>query len=317
MAGMNAFPALRDLRRIRREEIEPTLRFVAEQVRGYGITLDILRDGLMGSAGKQDDSGDLDIVLDAAAFPRGILWDLTAAVTHVHPEVYIETRQLPGDLLITAWPVVASWSPDGTVVFGEGRVQIDLFWGHAEWMKFTHWSPGRDRSPYPGVMINAALHQYGHLHPIYSLSDRHGPVAVIEWYLDLLQGIQPTWKLRKQPGQDPGVVDPDTWETQCPAGDVFRMTRTGLIRDPDVAVRLLFGDGVTRADIATFEGLWAVIERLHSTANDHLGPAHCGRGASPAVIKAHLITYLVSRTPLKKLYTAAEMAALPVWAHVD
>jgi hypothetical protein len=289
--GLNTFDHP-EMRRIRREEIDPTLRYIGSILAPLGITHEVLSSGTMGSTGKQDTSGDIDVALDWDRFPKGILWDVVKSLPQ---DILVETRQIPGNCLITGWPIVSHW--DNGPVFAGGRTQLDLIWGEIRWLKFIFRSPGRDRSPYPGAMINSTLHQLGHLFPIWEYQDAKGAHARIEWHLDFAMGLQPSWKYEKQPGQTPGPVDPDFLETRYPTCP--RIPRTGLMREPEVICRILLGETITPQDIETFEQLWAILST--KWPNDL------------RKIKHHMVKYLITRTPLKKIYTWETMTELEIW----
>ncbi len=74
--GGNAFKEL-SLQRIKRENINFTLAYVADNL---PISFDYMVENLLGSAGKQADSGDLDIALDDETYSKQTLRDIADIV---------------------------------------------------------------------------------------------------------------------------------------------------------------------------------------------------------------------------------------------
>jgi len=147
LMGGNAFKQL-DVRRIKRVDIDSTLRYVSQHLSGTGMTFEYMKENLMGSAGKQADSGDLDVAVDEDKFNKKTLSTIAQATrSHLGDDIYANTKTLKGGQIQTAWPI--NGNP------AEGYVQVDFIIGKLEWLKFSHWSPGKDNSPYKGVWISA------------------------------------------------------------------------------------------------------------------------------------------------------------------
>ncbi len=253
--GGNAFKTL-NLSRIKREDINATLQYVSANL---DIPHDYMIQNLLGSAGKQADSGDLDIALDDTLYTKQSLRDIADKVRTAYGNEYVKTKTLKGGQIQTVWHIVS------VPMLGE-LVQVDFILGNADWLKFTHYSPGLDRSPYKGVFVSQCLGVLAKMKRDWTYpegaikDDREWEVS---WAYNLEKGLRRRWRSRKQPDQNLSEVDPDWFETNCPVVPP-RFIRTGYISDPQEAVRLLLGNGILPSHIETFEQLWDVLKRTRS-----------------------------------------------------
>lgn len=275
--GGNAFkdPKVNELvTRIKREEIDPTLHFIAGLLKIPNIDYEYLKSHMMGSTGKQADSGDIDIAVNAEqpyrpfmpklviAFPKSVLNNIAAIVKQKLGDQYVVTSGLPAGQLNTAIPIMGK--------IANGLVQVDFIHGDADWLKFSHFSPGKDVSPYKGVWISTMLGVLAKMkkiwqwpqHDVEKPTDR---LARAGWSYDLEQGLKISAKAQKKSGMGMSEMDPDEWESyvgkKWPESNPPRLPRVGYIKTPDDVVRILIGDGVTPKHIQTFEDLWNVVKR--------------------------------------------------------
>ena len=252
--GGNAFPRL-DLRRVRRDQLVPTVKYLVDTLDFPGFTFEYAMDNLMGSAGKQDDSGDLDFAMNNMA-PRFVgqadlpvfsLRALARRCREVLPNEQMSTKTLNGGQFQTAWPLCG----DPT----NGYAQCDFLSGDPEWLKFSHFSPGKDNSPWKGVFIST---MYGVLakrlkdFEAFVDNDPEGVrLARVGWHFDLEKGLHRKWKMQRRVGQGVAVVDPDDLETRfaaCP-----RLPRLGYLTNPTVVLSVLFEEHTEHKDVDTFE----------------------------------------------------------------
>lgn len=297
--GGNAFPSL-DLRRIKREDIAPTIDLIAQTLNSFGITKEYIMNHLMGSVNKQADSGDIDIALDNSKFSKETLIKISDIIRQKYGNEYVQTKTLPGGQIQTVW-VIAN-DP------AKGLIQVDFILGNPDWLKFSHHSPGLDRSPYKGVWISTMLGVLAKLQKDYELWDE-GPqndpkqqIARVGWSYDLEKGLQRQWRLRKRPGERMGKADPDEWETKLPATPK-RFGRVGYINTPTDVVRILLGDNVTPDDIDTFEKLWQVIK--HRSAEGILPPID--------EIKQRFAQALVKSSAVKQMKNVNDVLTDPIF----
>ena len=254
--GGNAFPRL-DLRRVRRDQVKPSVEFLVDKMAYPGFTLEYAMDSLMGSVGKQDDSGDLDFVLNnkPARFvgepelPVFNLRGFARRMREVLPPEQMSTKTLNGGQFQSAWPVCG----DPAL----GYVQCDFLEGDPEWMKFSHFSPGKDNSPWKGVFMST---MYGvmakRLKDFEAFVDNDPEkdrLARVGWHFDLEKGLHRKWKMQRRVGQGVSVVDPDEVETRFP--DCPRLPRLGYLTNPTVVLSVLFGTHVEHSEVDTFEKL--------------------------------------------------------------
>jgi hypothetical protein len=255
--GGNAFPRL-DLRRIERQYIIPTLWYVVESLEVEGFTLQYARDNLMGSAGKQGTSGDLDFAVNTKesrfygepTLPLFDLRGIAARAREVLPEGHVQTRHLAGGQLQTAWHIAGDVSL--------GQVQVDFIAGDPQWLKFSHWSPGKDVSPWKGVLNSTMLGVLAKTNKDFELRDAEGEqCARIGWHFDLERGLHRKWKLRLREGHGMTEVAPDYFETHV--NNAPHVAKLGYITDPTSVLSILFRTHTEHQDVLTFE---SIVERV-------------------------------------------------------
>lgn len=271
MMGGNAFPRL-DLRRIKREQLEPTVRFVCEQMNYPGFTFEYAWDNMMGSAGKQDDSGDLDFAMNTkvARFvgePELPVFDLRAFARRMRellPDEQMSTKTLNGGQFQSAWPVCGDASL--------GYVQCDFLAGDPEWLKFSHFSPGKDNSPWKGVFMSTMFGVLAKRLKEYECfvdGDPEKPrLARVGWHFDLEKGLHRKWKMQKRVGQGVAIVSADEVETRFP--DCPRLPRHGYLTNPTVVLSVLFGTETSPSEVDTFEKVVHKLKELFPEEYDDL-----------------------------------------------
>lgn len=257
--GGNAFPAL-TMVRVKREDVFPTVQFVVNALAMPGFTYEYAVNNLMGSAGKQVDSGDLDFALNnrSARFvgeddlPVFDLRAFAAKAREVLPDGHVSTKTLKGGQFQTAFPVAGDPS--------KGYVQVDFIKGDPEWLKFAHFSPGLDVSPWKGVMVSTLLGVLAKMRKDYELYDGDARVARVGLHFDLEKGLHRKWQMRKLEGQGLSLVSADEFETAMQLAP--RFTRLNYVTAPDEVLRLLFGQPVFHSEVNTFEKLVAMVQVL-------------------------------------------------------
>lgn len=239
--------------RINREDIDATLHSVADNLPIDGLDFAYLKDNLMGSAGKQPTSGDLDIAIDEERF---VLGQISNACRAYLGDEFVSYGGLKGGQLNTAWPIRGDAD--------NGRIQIDFIAGNPTWLKFSHHSPG-ENSAYRGVYISTLLGVMAKMIKDYEAfdPDTGERTARVGLRFDLERGLKRQWQLQRRKGQGISKVDPDFWETnvKMPEGELPpRFSRIGYIDDPEAVVHILL-PGITPKEIDTFEKLWAIALR--------------------------------------------------------
>jgi 8-oxo-dGTP pyrophosphatase MutT (NUDIX family) len=265
--GGNAFSNPK-LRRISRDEIVPTLKNFIQKLSYDTLDWAYVSQNIMGSAGKQADSGDLDIAMDEREFGLDDLRSIADKWRSIQGQNAVVSKHLKTGQLNLLAPIAGS----------DEFVQVDLILGPQDWLKFAHHSPGKDMSPYKGVFISTLMGVMAKLKKDYELRVPAGSlwakgddtrIAEVIWAYNLEKGINRKWRLKLKSEENLSDVDPDFWETNLQriaqkAGvelkDVPRFTRTGYVTDPVDVIRILIDDTVTPADIDTFEKLVAVVK---------------------------------------------------------
>ena len=110
-------------------DIFDTVKVVANLVEVWPETL---MDGLLGSAGKQEISGDIDLAIN----------DKLENVVEILKRNKANFKVNKG--LNCVHLLVEIRGPDRGMIIPNytGKVQVDLFFGESEWLKFSHFSAG-------------------------------------------------------------------------------------------------------------------------------------------------------------------------------
>lgn len=276
--GGNAFPHL-NLVRVKREDVLPTVKFVVDTLQVEGFTYEYAKAHLMGSAGKQADSGDLDFAMndrqarlvDEPVLPVFSLRALAARAREALPDGHVMSKTLKGGQFQTAFPVAGDPA--------KGYVQVDFVAGYPRWLMFSHFSPGLDVSPFKGVAISTLMGVLAKLRKDFE-AYRDGTFAVGEdtrgFYLendlvrervarvglhyDLEKGLYRKWQVQSRPGHGLSDVGADAFETTVSPAP--RFTRLGYVTEPEAVLALLFGHEVAVRDVDTFEKMVAVVKEF-------------------------------------------------------
>lgn len=296
--GGNAFPALKDqMTRIHRDDILPLVDRIADALAIPHLTPCYLANNLMGSALKQETSGDLDFALNnrearcvgMESQPVFRIATIAERCLAILPKGYVSTKTLPGGQFQSLWPVSGTLS---------GLVQVDFLEGSAEWLRFSHWSPGKDVSPWKGVMISTMLGVLAKMHIDWELFDEDGyRQARVGLYFHLEGGLIRRWSYRNKQNQGLRFIDPDEFETIVTPGGIQRkpmpwdtgaydltawdflsiispsefesrfpgcprFARIGYITNPEAALGMLFGVPTRRDEVDTFEKIVAHVRKV-------------------------------------------------------
>lgn len=135
--GGNAFEGTRQ---IHKSEIAGTLLAISKAVHPVPLKVSYLEKHLLGSAGKNKTSGDLDINMDEKKFS---LPELEEALILALGADNVKSR--PGNnQIFTKFPIMG----DGE---NQGFVQVDFMFGNVEWQRFSYWSPRHE----PNTTLNS------------------------------------------------------------------------------------------------------------------------------------------------------------------
>jgi hypothetical protein len=263
--GGSAFKKI-PIRRILIDEIDDTLQFFHSTINYPGFDMSYIKDSLLGSVGKQPDSGDIDIAVDNVKFP----WKEFKK----HALLSFPENQRAGNgknTLQVNFAVPIKGDPNN------GYCQIDLITGNPKWLKFTHYSPGA-ASKFKGVYMSTLLGVMAKMSVGYLEGESTNPVAKVTWAYDLEKGLRRRWMIINDRGFY-CEVEPDQWESllgshmdrgNVPKGPIPRFTRVGYIDDPSVAVSILFKDKITIEELGDFEIAFQVAKEIFANDMDQL-----------------------------------------------
>lgn len=257
--GGNAF---HNVRRIHRTEIDETIKniFFILELHNLGFDLDYMYENLMGSAKKQNDSGDLDIGVQKSplkpfstnkkCWPKSVLNDIADRASEYLGNENVYHKGIRGGQLNLAWPIAGT---------PHEKVQVDFIWGELDWLKFTHYSAGFDCSPYKGVFNSTLLAVIAKTYKEYEEFNETGlRVRRVGLKYDLEKGLHRVWERSKLRNQGHGKTTPDDFETHTPNSP--RFSRLGYVDDPETVLEILFKKPVSLDEVKTFESLWRLTQ---------------------------------------------------------
>lgn len=116
-------------RRIRKEEIPGTVTWLMQKWPEWRLNPTLnLHQAMLGSAGKSETSGDIDLNLETTAYDQA---QVARQLSKFIPDDHIKAR--PGtSQIFTAIPILG----DPT----KGYVQVDFMFGDFKWQEFSYWS---------------------------------------------------------------------------------------------------------------------------------------------------------------------------------
>jgi len=212
----------------------------------------------LGSVGKQDTSGDIDLALDINKYdPQTIHKKMVEAIGDDY-SVY------NGGTKIGSYALPVRGKEGGK------RVQTDFMYGdNVEWLKFAYYSAGGD-SKFKGVIrtilimaVGAAINEKGMDHFEYNedgeLIIRAGRTV------DLTKGFRRIFQHRPKKKKGDGYVITlksvliDKFKELFP--DIEIKGDSVIIDDPKTVVQLLFGQDTKPSDVRTAEQVLALIKR--------------------------------------------------------
>lgn len=281
---------------IHRDQIVPTTEFICQSLDIEGFSSDYAINNLMGSAGKQDYSNDLDFALNTK-FNRFYgeeyltifnLKEFEVKCQCVLGKNSVNSDALKGGQLNTLWPINGLKS--------NGSVQVDFITGNPQWLKFSHWSPGRDISPWKGVLISTMLGVLTKRLVDFIQFRNSIRYAKIGLYYDLENGLNRKWFLFNTLAKTMCEVNADEFETKvnnCP-----RLARIGYIDNPEAVIQIIFKQKLTLDQVDTFEKL---VQCIHDSYPEQFN-----------IIKRDFIESFL-RSGGKKVYTIDEIGDSDVW----
>ena len=175
--GGNAFA---DVGTIHISEIEPTLQWMEKE---FGLTN--LNDRVLGSVGKTEYSGDIDVAIDSKSV------DPTEFSTMLRKKLGDQSvTGVAGNITIRAPIANYDASKDGRQP-RTGFVQVDFLPGDPAWLKTFFHSPG-DQSKFKGIHRNMALTAVSNLLGAKSTKEQDDfdrPVSTVRWQWGLKNGL--------------------------------------------------------------------------------------------------------------------------------
>ena len=249
---------------IHRDDILPTLHYLSNMTNG-DIPFEMLKDGILGSAFKQEVSGDIDIGIS----------------THMSIAKIIISNNIPYQIHhgfgLMSFRINIIGNASKNLEGYDGQVQVDMFKGNVDWMKFTYYSPGDVHSAYKGkyrteliASMVSAKADYLRYSPDGLLIARIGPV------FNRIHGIWTQGSLRRLKKRGTGYVkkmDPVLITDVIKTTDFAKINQihhikagnTKSLNDPKDLLMWLFNDPtLTINTFNTFENLMVEYKKLPS-----------------------------------------------------
>jgi DNA-binding transcriptional MerR regulator len=230
---------------IHRDEIQPTLRKLAEIL---NKSLDEINDYVLGSVGKAEFSGDIDLALEDLSDE-----DKAQLVLDLEQKLGKENVKKVGALVSVNFPIEDFNSNKADKRARTGKVQVDLFFGDREWNKFYFHSAG-DKSKFKGVHRNLMLATIAKNMIESTSEERDGFGRPIEQVRFM---FSPTKGLVKMKRKSEKNIKGDWKKSQ--STDVL----TKPTKDPKMIAKLLFGPSAN-------ENVFNSLETMIDGVKEHL-----------------------------------------------
>ena len=255
--------------RIHKEAIPDTLEWLTKNWSGSLIQGGDYMDHLLGSAGKNEYSGDLDLNMRIELYDQE---NVAKELIKILGEEFVKPR--PGNnQIFTAVPIRG----DASIY---GRVQVDFMFGDYEWQKFSYFSPTRDDSDQSGPSIyirRVRKYDVSKLKGLYRTELIKALVAFnSDWVLEedgeMIARVGPTffhdkgcvWRYRHRPMRKDGTARikelkeltkeefMEIYPSAVPAV-------TDVLKDPEKVVEMILGEGSSTHYAQSFEILWQMV----------------------------------------------------------
>lgn len=237
--------------RIHKTEIPLTLKFFSSTVK---IPIDNLK--LLGSTGKQESSGDLDLAVDVNKFSPQIVHE--RLVKFLKPDHC--TFQKGSNIGSYAFPIITDY---GYL----GDVQIDLmFVENTEWAKFSYFSAG-DKSKYKGairaILLSAVATSIDVQGNGFSYDHDGSLLMRVGLGIDPNKGLKRMFKMRPLRKDGKGFTKTMKSVTPEEIQQTFPLVKFSkeqvMIDDPNEVVKMLFGRHIKPKHIETVEQIIKLI----------------------------------------------------------
>lgn len=254
-------------RRILKEEVKPTLDWLIANWSDSKIQGGNFMDHLLGSVGKNETSGDIDLNLRIELYDQGkVASDLVAILG----EDNVKAR--PGNnQIFTAVPIMGDAE--------NGFVQVDFMFGNYEWQKFSYYSPQvKDDNHFwrivPGASQFKGLYRTELLKAVVAFNSDW----VVEDGEEMIARVGPTffhdkgcvWRYRYRPMRKDGTARVKEFKevSKDEFLEVFPSAITAskdIIIDPIELKAFLFRDNyyTKRLDLDSLESVWNLCQRTY------------------------------------------------------
>ena len=204
-------------------------------------------DCLLGSAGKKETSGDIDINVDAS---RADIKRAAAELQHLLGPDHVWLREGNSQIFCS---VPVNGDPE------QGRVQVDFMFGLFTWQRFSYASPGED-SAYKGLFRTELIKALTALRSNWVYSDSSGVIARVGPTFFDSKGL--VWRYRHKPHgkKDPSKRIKAFKElTEAEFLKIYPCATKASHRqmtDPDEVQRFLLGKNQLPGAFYSYETLW-------------------------------------------------------------
>lgn len=209
-----------------------------------------LNDFVLGSTGKKEYSGDIDLVLDDRWWghgPKALKENLDIIFGSENSKIY-------GSMVHLKYPIVGFDPKKDHRKPRTGFVQIDFNFGNSDWEKFYHFSPGNE-SEYKGAHRNLAL-------------------AAITYAVNKLESQakdsydRPEWEVRYK-WSPKGFVRVHRISMKDMRSGVWMKKRCDTILegphfDPKIIAKIVFPKDGTEEDLFSLETIMAAVKRNYN-----------------------------------------------------
>ena len=220
------------------------------------IEIETLNKNLLGSVGKQEISGDIDIALDE----KKVQFDDFFQYLNSHYSFVKKNTGLKHIHILV--PIIGNYSKH--IKGYTGYVQVDFFFGNVKWMKFSYFSAG-DKSKYKGKYRTALLMSIVAARTEYEYIYNNNLVAKVGEIFDLNQGIMTQFRMAVERKDGKGYtknlnkVSKNTFQKTY---GVFNVKEIRIL-NPNKAAKFISEDSLEPVDLNTFEEVKDYVSQIN------------------------------------------------------
>lgn len=254
---------------INMSSVRPTVTWLADVWPGSGIQEGPWTNHILGSAGKNPMSGDIDLNLEITKYDQAVV---AAELTVLLGAENVRARPAHNQIF-TSVPIAVK---PGETPGQRGRVQIDFMFGDYAWQKFSYWSPEVMDIDHPVYYTDRSAFKGLYRTEFIKALTAYNSDWILEEHGEMVARVGPTffhdrglvWRYRYRPWK---IKDPTTRIQafrETTEEEFMKLFPSALkisnqeMKDPDQVVKFLSNEAL---DAKSFNTLEYIVDSMYGT----------------------------------------------------